>query len=197
MPWRVEWRGSKLFLPSRYQSRSHLKAKRLCEFRRLKTPGKRTAILEWCRTPKTISDTLFFKTTRGKSLNSPTFFREMPWCHHIMQVCPQGAYANTNNDVTRTTLVPNSYTVFFEFFLFSVSLWRRANARNVRLYYPYWQYTDLFIFRFVSLLCLRSTLRLFLHTIYSLFISNAKDAAERLSILSILLEIYLGSNLQI
>ena len=25
-----------------------------------------------------------------------------------------------------------------------------ANARNVRLYYPYWQYTDLFIFRFVS-----------------------------------------------
>ena len=22
----------------------------------------------------------------------------------------------------------------------------RANARNVRLYYPYWQYTDLFIF---------------------------------------------------
>ena len=29
-----------------------------------------------------------------------------------------------------------------------------------RLYYPYWQYTDLFIFRFVSLLCLRSTLRL-------------------------------------
>ena len=37
----------------------------------------------------------------------------------------------------------------------------RANARKVRLYYPYWQYTDLFIFRFVSLLCLRSTLRLF------------------------------------
>ena len=45
-------------------------------------------------------------------------------------------------------------------YLFSVSFWRRANARNVRLYYPYWQYTDLFIFRFVSLLCLRSTLRL-------------------------------------
>ena len=50
---------------------------------------------------------------------------------------------------------------FTRFFcLFSVSLWRRANARNVRLYHPYWQYTDLFIFRFVSLLCLRSTLRL-------------------------------------
>ena len=25
---------------------------------------------------------------------------------------------------------------------------REANARNVRLYYPYWQFTDLFIFRF-------------------------------------------------
>ena len=24
---------------------------------------------------------------------------------------------------------------------------RRSNARNVRPYYPYWQYTDLFIFR--------------------------------------------------
>ena len=34
---------------------------------------------------------------------------------------------------------------------FFISLWRRANARNVRLYYLYWQYTDLFIFRFVSL----------------------------------------------
>ena len=30
-----------------------------------------------------------------------------------------------------------------------------------RLYYSYWQYTDLFIFRFVSLLCLRSTLHIF------------------------------------
>ena len=30
-----------------------------------------------------------------------------------------------------------------------VSLWRRANARNVRLYYPYWQYTDHFIFQFI------------------------------------------------
>ena len=28
------------------------------------------------------------------------------------------------------------------------------NAQNVRLYCPYWQYTDLFIFRFVSLLCM-------------------------------------------
>ena len=28
-------------------------------------------------------------------------------------------------------------------------------------YYPYWQYIDLFIFRFASLLCLRSTLRIY------------------------------------
>ena len=43
-----------------------------------------------------------------------------------------------------------------------VSLWRRANARNVRLYNPYCHYTDhfifLFTFRFVSEHCLRSTL---------------------------------------
>ena len=46
-------------------------------------------------------------------------------------------------------------------FIKTISLWRRDNARNVRLYYPYWQYTDLFIFRFVSPLCLRSRLRLY------------------------------------
>ena len=37
-------------------------------------------------------------------------------------------------------------------YLFSVSLCRRANARNVRLYYPYWQYTNHFTFRAVLLL---------------------------------------------
>ena len=45
-----------------------------------------------------------------------------------------------------------------------LTLRRRANARNVRLHYPYWQYTDLFIFRFLYFdlyLCLPSTLRLF------------------------------------
>ena len=36
----------------------------------------------------------------------------------------------------------------------------RATAQNVRLYYPSWQYTDIFIFQFESLLCLRTTLRL-------------------------------------
>ena len=47
-------------------------------------------------------------------------------------------------------------------FLSEVSLWRRTDPRNVRLYYQYWQYSNLFIFRFVSLLCLRNTLRLWL-----------------------------------
>ena len=66
-------------------------------------------------------------------------------------------------------------------YLFSVSLWQKANARNVRLYYPYWQYTDLFIFRFVSSLCLRSTLRLFcLYIIY-----NIRNIAYRLIFLDI------------
>ena len=46
-------------------------------------------------------------------------------------------------------------------------LWRRANARNVRLYYPYWQYTNHFIFRFTSLLCLCSTLLLLLFYRYT------------------------------
>ena len=39
------------------------------------------------------------------------------------------------------------------------SLWRRANARNVRLYYPYRQYTKLFVFRFVALCTLVSDRR--------------------------------------
>ena len=41
------------------------------------------------------------------------------------------------------------FTRFSIYFLFLSD--EGANARNVRLYYPYWQYTDLFIFRFVSL----------------------------------------------
>ena len=48
--------------------------------------------------------------------------------------------------------------------LIYVSLGRRANVRNVRLYYPFWQYINIsiFQFRFVSLHCLRRTLGLFL-----------------------------------
>ena len=39
-------------------------------------------------------------------------------------------------------------------FFSSVSLWRRANARNIRLYYPYWQYIHLFVFRFVPIIAI-------------------------------------------
>ena len=45
--------------------------------------------------------------------------------------------------------------MIISFYLFSVSLWRRANARNVRLYYPYWQYTDLFTNNYNRLVCCR------------------------------------------
>ena len=37
--------------------------------------------------------------------------------------------------------------VFTIYHTYKFSLWRRANARNVRLYYPYWQYTyDTFLY---------------------------------------------------
>ena len=65
-------------------------------------------------------------------------------------------------------------------YLFSVSLRRRADARNVRLYYPYWQYTDLFIFQFVSLLCLRSTLRIFQFWIFHFWIFHRCDPMPNL-----------------
>ena len=41
---------------------------------------------------------------------------------------------------------------------FCFSLTGRADAQNVRLYFLYRQYSNLFIFRFVSQHCLRSTL---------------------------------------
>ena len=66
-------------------------------------------------------------------------------------------------------------------FLSYVSLWRRANARNVRLYYPYWQYTDHFIFIFLSLLCLRSKL-LYVYFKYSsvlLLLLSHKDVIKQ------------------
>ena len=40
------------------------------------------------------------------------------------------------------------------------------HARNVKLCYPYWQYTNLLIFRLVSERCLRSTLRPFLSLLH-------------------------------
>ena len=53
------------------------------------------------------------------------------------------------------------------------SLTCRALAlREKQLYYPYWDYTNLFIFQFVSLLCLRSTLHLF--HLFALSLSREK-----------------------
>ena len=52
--------------------------------------------------------------------------------------------------------LPTQHTTFY------VSLWRRAYAHNVRLRFLYRQYTNLFIFRFVSQHCPRSTLHFML-----------------------------------
>ena len=62
--------------------------------------------------------------------------------------CQYGQY-NVSN------IGPSSERKFWLFLFFSLT----KSLCSKRLYYPYWQYTDLFIFRFVSLLCLRSTLR--------------------------------------
>ena len=69
-------------------------------------------------------------------------------------------------------------------------LWRRANAWNVRLYYPYWQYTDIFIFRFVVYLYLHAPkeARLFTKTIYQTLpgvkqTRSIKSAPQRLNVL--------------
>ena len=43
-------------------------------------------------------------------------------------------------------MIISPFTIHLFFYLFSVSLWRRANARNFRLYYPYWQYTPTFLY---------------------------------------------------
>ena len=48
-----------------------------------------------------------------------------------------------------------------------------------RCLYPYWQYTNLFIFGFVSLLCLRSTLRLFNLTFAACIIDQTLDSESR------------------
>ena len=69
---------------------------------------------------------------------------------------------------------PSKGMHYYIYICISVSLWWRANARNFRLYYPYWQYTDHFIFRFLSLLCLRSTLCLYIY-IY-VYIWNANSS---------------------
>ena len=59
--------------------------------------------------------------------------------------------AEKNEDKVYHTM-PTQHTTFY------VSLWRRVYAWNVRLYFLYRQYTNLFILRFVFQHCLRRTL---------------------------------------
>ena len=59
-----------------------------------------------------------------------------------------------------------------------------AFARNVRIYFLYRQYTNLFIFRFVYEHCLRSTLRLF-HFIIQMRVFYQKITSDIFSISSL------------
>ena len=59
------------------------------------------------------------------------------------------------------------------------SNWQYTNSICI-LPISYWQYTDLFIFRFVSLLCLRSTLRLFHFWIFHFWIFHRCDPMPNL-----------------
>ena len=69
------------------------------------------------------------------------------------KVAISGRYTATKNGI------PLSYTVLPYKYLF---LSNEGPTLETLLYYPYWQYsTNLFIFRFVSLLCLCSTLCFF------------------------------------
>ena len=56
----------------------------------------------------------------------------------------------------------------------------RPMLETLGLYYPYRQHTDLFIFRFVSLLCLRSTPRLFQFWIFHFWIFHRCDPMPNL-----------------
>ena len=67
-------------------------------------------------------------------------------CMQILYICYCFSRLINLFSVTWLSLL---YKFIRFFYLFSVSLWRRANARSVRLYYPYWQYTNSFIFWFV------------------------------------------------
>ena len=69
--------------------------------------------------------------------------------------CPYGTKSEAQ---TFQSGCPSNLNWWYVYLL--VSLWQRASAQIVRLYYPYWQYTNLFIFRFVSEHCLHSTLHL-------------------------------------
>ena len=72
---------------------------------------------------------------------------------------------------TRTERYIFFYCINFAYCIPPALLCSQSNYRNIKdPAYPYWQYTDFFIFRFVSLLCLRSTLRLF--QVYPAYVSS-------------------------
>ena len=63
---------------------------------------------------------------------------------HFTRVINPACTLQIYNMLTSCHVIISLIYIHSVLYLFSVSLWRRANARNVRLYYPYWQYTDLY-----------------------------------------------------
>ena len=78
---------------------------------------------------------------------------------------PEKKLIETNpNHVTKVGVLP---IWIVKSNILSVGPTSERNRRNIRLYYPYRQYTNLFIFRFVSLLCLCSK-QCLLHSMWAI-----------------------------
>ena len=71
---------------------------------------------------------------------------------------------------------------------------RRAYARNVRPRFLYRQYTDLFIFRFISQHCLRSTQSSELSINWSVIVTSLRFDRDEMSIHSILTINFFGNS---
>ena len=103
----------------------------------------------------------------SKAMNACTFARILKDRIHVpatptslfIQTIQETVYVSSYRSYTCHYLYISSIYIYIYIYIYTIYI-RRANARNVRPHYPHWQYTDLFIFRFVSILCLRSTLRL-------------------------------------
>ena len=72
---------------------------------------------------------------------------------HLLCICYCFSHLIGLLSVTWLSLL-YKFAWFLNFFLFlSDQRSKRPNGRNVRIYYPYWQYTDHFIFRFILSTC--------------------------------------------
>ena len=97
---------------------------------------------------------LLFSLMKGPTLLSDEGAYSSLWWRGLL-LSNEGAYASLWRRALLFSLVKayaslwqRAYASFWR--RAYASFWRRANARNVRLYYSYRLYTNLFIFRFVS-----------------------------------------------